>query len=60
MELMARFLLSSHYDNTLLHDTKWELILGTIENLSLLSIPDTEKNALKRPEPLSESYTGNY
>ena len=27
-------------------------------NVSLLSIPETEKNALKRPEPLSESYTG--
>ena len=28
-------------------------------NLSLLSIPETEKNAFKRPEPPSESYTGN-
>ena len=28
-------------------------------NLLILSIPETEKNALKRPEPLSESYTGN-
>ena len=26
--------------------------------LSLLSIPETEKNALKRPEPHSERYTG--
>ena len=28
-------------------------------NLSLLSIPQTEKYALKRPDPLSESYKGN-
>ena len=28
-------------------------------NLSLLSIPDTEKNAFKRSELLSESYIGN-
>ena len=28
-------------------------------NLSLLSILKTAKNALKRPEPQSESYTGN-
>ena len=28
-------------------------------NLSLLSIPETEENGLKRPTPLSESYTGN-
>ena len=28
-------------------------------NLSLLLIPETEKNALSRPEPLSESYTEN-
>ena len=27
-------------------------------NLSLLSIPETEQIALKRPEPLLESYTG--
>ena len=27
-------------------------------NLSLLSISETEKNALKRPDPLSESYKG--
>ena len=27
-------------------------------NLSLLSIPETEKYALKRPDPLSESYKG--
>ena len=27
-------------------------------NISLLSIPGTEKNALKRPKPLSKSYTG--
>ena len=28
-------------------------------NLSLLSVPEAEKNGLKRPKPLSESYTGN-
>ena len=27
-------------------------------NLSLLSIPETEKYALKRPDPPSESYKG--
>ena len=28
-------------------------------NLSVLSIPETEKNALKRPKQLSESYSEN-
>ena len=32
--------------------------LSKICNLSLLSISETEKYALKRPDPLSESYKG--
>ena len=40
------------------NESSFQELLKTC-NLLLLLIPDTEKNSLKRPKPLSQSYTGN-